>query len=162
MICRLKLFRERSDNREKKKRRETALEDVESRRGYGRAFLLGLPGSGLSALAGTYAGSRRADELDRQGKSDKEILRGAGNRAALVGGGLGAGLAGGIAAIGATKGKLSIGEASKRIGHAAMVGGAFGGLGSYFGARKNTRERLNKRILDDYRFEKRLRDRYRD
>lgn len=159
MICRLKLFRERSDNREKKEKR-TALRDIESRRGYGRSFLLsaGRP----SALVGTYVGSRRADELDRQGKSDREIIRGAGDRAALVGAGLGTGLGAGTAAFYASKRGLRFGEASRGIASAAAIGGALAGLGSYFGARKNTNERLKQRDLEDYHFEKRLRDRYRD
>lgn len=156
MICRLKLFRERSDNREKKENR-TALRDIESKRGYGRAFLLSL--GRPSALAGTYVGSRRADELDRQGKSDREILRGAGERAALVGAGLGTGLGAALGAYRANKRGLRIGEASKVIGAHALAGGAFGSIGSYFGAKKNTKERLNQRDLEDYRFERRLRDR---
>lgn len=109
--------------------------------------------------AGTYVGSRRADELDRQGKSDREIIRGAGDRAALVGGGLGAGLGAAIGAYKANKRGLRIGEASKVIGTHALASGAFGSIGSYFGSRKNTKERLNQRDLEDYRFERRLRDR---
>ncbi len=157
MICRLKLFRERSDNREKKKEKKTALRDIESHRGYGRSFLLsfGRP----SALAGTYVGSRRADELDRQGKSDREIIRGASSRAALVGSGLGAGLGAGAAALYAAKRGLRLGEASRGIASSAAIGGALAGLGSYYGARKNTKERLNQRDLEDYHFERRLRDR---
>lgn len=160
MICRLKLFRERSDNREKKKEKRTALRDIESRRGYGRSFLLsaGRP----SALVGTYVGSRRADELDRQGKSDREILRGASDRAALVGSGLGAGLGAGTAALYATKRGLRFGEAARGIASTAAIGGALAGLGSYFGAKKNTKERLNQRDLEDYRFERRLRNKDRD
>lgn len=38
MICRLKLFRERSDNREKKKEKRIALRDIESKRGYGQLY----------------------------------------------------------------------------------------------------------------------------
>lgn len=154
MICRLKLFRERSDNREKKKEKRTALRDIESRRGYGRSLLLSYTGP-----VGTYVGSRRADELDRQGKSDREILRGASDRAALVGGLAGTGLGAAIGAYRANKRGLRIGEASKVIGTHALASGAFGTLGGYFGARKNTKERLDKRDLEDYRFERRLRDR---
>lgn len=157
MICRLKLFRERSDNREKKKEKRTALRDIESRRGYGRSLLLSL--GRPSALVGTYVGSRRADELDRQGKSDREIIRGAGDRAALVGGLAGTGLGAALGAYRANKRGLRIGEASKVIGTHALAGGALAGLGSYFGARKNTDERLKQRDLEDYRFERRLRDR---
>lgn len=137
-----KEFAEKKDKSKKKKRR--ALEDVESHRGLGRSILLGGP-SPAGALGG-FLGKKKADQLDKEGKSDKEILEGASKHGAKMGAGVGAGLIAGKAigeAIASPKGmkKLAI---SGNIVPAAVVGG-FGALGGYLGAKKNTKTRLEKR-----------------
>lgn len=67
----------------------------------------------LSEAVGVYAGKKYAEELDREGKSDEEIIKGARNRAALVGGGVGAvegAAAGTLGAIAAKKAANKIGK----------------------------------------------------
>lgn len=135
-------FAKKEKKPNKKKRR--ALEDVESHRGLGRSILLGGP-SPAGALGG-FAGKMKANKLDKEGKSDKEILEGASKHGAKVGAGLGAGLIAGKAiseAIAYPKGmkKLAV---SGNLVPAALVSG-FGALGGYLGAKKNTKTRLEKR-----------------
>lgn len=149
------------------------ISDIDSKRGYGRGFLLG----DLGGLAGTYAGSKHAEKLDRQGKlSSEEIEEAAGRRGAAVGaltrGGL-SGAIGGATALSLAKKKaasygkkLSKAEAkelkayNKKLALAAAgataLGAGAGALGGYFGARKNVRSKAEKRDLLEYRSKKNI------
>lgn len=177
IIKRARFFSDSDEKKdsEKKTERKHYLDEGESRhRGMGRAAisagLLGNIGwesghnqainSGIaaaSALAGGYAGKKKAEKLDREGKSDEEILKGASRHGALVGGASGAGLGTIVGAINSHRG----GKNWKQVlGDAAFTGGikgASGAVGGYLGARKNTKVRLQdreKKDLEDFRRER--------
>lgn len=121
------------------------MEDVESHRGLGRSLIVGLP-SGPGGAVGAFLGKKKADKLDAEGKSDKEILKGATKHAAAAGAGIGAGLVGGKMisdAIILPKGMKKAAVVGKIVPLAAATG--FGALGGYLGAKKNTKTRLEKR-----------------
>lgn len=82
-------------------------------------------------LAGSY-GHSEADRLDAQGKSDEEIIRGASRQAAGAGAIAGAGTM-------AINGNIRW----------APAGAIFGAASGYFGTKKNTERRLEKRKKDD-------------
>lgn len=133
----------KKENKPKKKRRP--LEDVESHRGLGRSLIVGLP-SGPGGALGAFLGKKKADELDAEGKSDREIIRGASNYAAGAGAGIGAGLLGGKMisdAIMLPKGMKKAAIVGNLVPLATATG--FGALGGYLGAKKNTKTRLEKR-----------------
>jgi len=94
--------------------------------------LIGL-GVVASGPIGRYAGNKKADELDRKGKSDREIL----TRSTLHGGSIGA-------LTGAAAGAL-LGSVRKEPGKMAAIGAALGGLGGGYGTRASVKERLDKR-----------------
>ncbi len=135
--------------------KKVSLKHVGSHRGMRRALGLGDPfGVGVSA------GVKKANKLDEEGKSDEEILRGAKKAAAkkgalvngaLTGGTLGTlgGLAGAAASYYLTKGKIKPAHVLKGAGIGAAVGAGVGAgagaTGGYFGAKKNTEDRLAKR-----------------
>lgn len=109
-----------------KKKRAVRLEDIQSHRGRGRAAVLGaiVPG-----MVGGYIGKKKAEELDDEGKSDAEILRGSRKTGAIAGAATGAALGLGVG--------RSVGS--------GLFGVATGALGGYLGSDKNTRTRLKKR-----------------
>ena len=72
---------------------------------------------------------KKAEELDDEGKSDAEILRGSRKTGAIAGAATGAALGLGIG--------RSVGS--------GLFGVATGALGGYLGSDKNTRTRLKKR-----------------
>lgn len=136
-------FAEKEDKKPKKKRRP--LEDVKSHRGLGRSLIVGLP-SGFGGAVGAFLGKKKADKLDAEGKSDKEILKGATKHAAAAGAGIGAGLVGANivgSSIMAPKGMKKAAIVGSLAPLAAATG--FGALGGYLGAKKNTKTRLEKR-----------------
>lgn len=108
------------------KKRAVRLGDIQSHRGRGRAAVLGaiVPG-----MVGGYIGKKKAEDLDDEGKSDAEILRGSRKTGAIAGAVTGAGLG------------LGIGRSVGR----GLFGVATGALGGYLGSDKNTRTRLKKR-----------------
>lgn len=120
------LFSERKEKRVK-------LSNIESHRGLGRSLALG----GFGGAVGGYLGKREADKLDRQGKSDEEIIEGASEKGGKIGAIAGALQNGAIsAAANRSLGMGLVGAASGAVG---------GGLGGYLGARKNTKKRLSER-----------------
>ena len=81
-------------------------------------------------MVGEYIGKKKAEDLDDEGKSDAEILRGSRKTGAIAGAlTLGAGLGLGI---------------GRSVGM-GLFGVATGALGGYLGSDKNTRTRLKKR-----------------
>lgn len=94
--------------------------------------LIGL-GVVASGPIGRYAGNKKADELDKKGKSDREIL----TKSTLHGGTVGA-------ITGAAAGAL-LGSVRKEPGKMAAIGAALGGLGGGYGTNASVRERLEKR-----------------
>lgn len=108
------------------KKRAVRLGDIQSHRGRGRAAVLGaiVPG-----MVGGYIGKKKAEELDDEGKSDAEILRGSRKTGAIAGSATGAALGLGVG--------RSVGS--------GLFGVATGALGGYLGSDKNTRTRLKKR-----------------
>lgn len=94
--------------------------------------LIGL-GVVASGPIGRYAGNRKADELDKKGKSDREIL----TKSTLHGGTVGA-------ITGAAAGAL-LGSVRREPGKMAAIGAALGGLGGGYGTNASVRERLEKR-----------------
>ena len=108
------------------KKRVVRLEDIQSHRGRGRATVLGaiVPG-----MVGGYIGKKKAEDLDDEGKSDAEILRGSRKTGAIAGAATGAALGLGVG--------RSVGS--------GLFGVATGALGGYLGSDKNTRTRLKKR-----------------
>ena len=104
------------------KKRAIRLGDIQSHRGRGRAAVLGaiVPG-----MVGGYIGKKKAEDLDDEGKSDAEILRGSRKTGAIAGAALGLGVG------------RSVGS--------GLFGVATGALGGYLGSDKNTRTRLKKR-----------------
>lgn len=140
-VFRIKRFssnkkREKDDN---KKEQRKPLKNYRSIRGIGRAALLSPvlkvrnvgPIPLTAVIAGNY-GSAEADRLDYQGKSDKEIIRGASRQAAAAGAIAGAGTM-------AINGNIRW----------APTGAIFGAASGYFGTKKNTERRLEKRKKDD-------------
>lgn len=118
----------KKDKKKKKESKRIYLDDdmVNSHRGLGRAAGIGFLGMNpIGGAIGGYVGKKHAETLDREGKSDEEILKGAGKWAAATG-----------ASIGGLKGMLAGGPVA-----GAYMGGVTG-LGSYLGARKNTEVRL--------------------
>lgn len=107
-------------------KRKIRLEDIQSHRGRGRAAVLGaiVPG-----MVGGYIGKKKAEDLDDEGKSDAEILRGSRKTGAIAGAATGAALGLGVG--------RSVGS--------GLFGVATGALGGYLGSDKNTRTRLKKR-----------------
>jgi len=94
--------------------------------------LLGL-GIVASGPLGRHAGNKKAEELDKKGKSDKEILR----RSILHG-----------SSVGAITGALSgaaLGSVRGDIGKMATVGAALGALGGGIGTRSSVKDRLDRR-----------------
>lgn len=145
----------RSKNFAEKEGHKVKLSKVQSHRGLFRSNLVGsVPG-----LVGGYKGKKYADELDKQGLSDEEILEGSKKKAAKVGGRVGAVLGGvGGAAYGTAAGiglgKTIGGKKGAALGAAlgagitgvgAASGAGFGALGARLGAGKNTKTRLKKR-----------------
>lgn len=108
------------------KKRAVRLWDIQSHRGRGRAAVLGaiVPG-----MVGGYIGKKKAENLDDEGKSDAEILRGSRKTGAIAGAATGAALGLGVG--------RSVGS--------GLFGVATGALGGYLGSDKNTRTRLKKR-----------------
>ena len=108
------------------KKRAVRLGDIQSHRGRGRAAVLGaiVPG-----MVGGYIGKKKAEDLDDEGKSDAEILRGSRKTGAIAGAATGAALGLGVG--------RSVGS--------GLFGVATGALGGYLGSDKNTRTRLKKR-----------------
>lgn len=108
------------------KKRAVRLVDIQSHRGRGRAAVLGaiVPG-----MVGGYIGKKEAEDLDDEGKSDAEILRGSRKTGAIAGAATGAALGLGVG--------RSVGS--------GLFGVATGALGGYLGSDKNTRTRLKKR-----------------
>lgn len=137
------------------------LSDYGSKRGYGRAVLVG----GIPGVVGTVVGRKYADQEDEEGAPESKVITKAKRRGALVGGATGAGLgaiAGGVAG-GVTKRALSrvfdgdeIGTEfinnTKLVPLGALVGASIGASrgfnGGYHGADKNTRARMKKRYED--------------
>lgn len=107
-------------------KRAVRLGDIQSHRGRGRAAVLGaiVPG-----MVGGYIGKKKAEELDDEGKSDAEILRGSRKTGAIAGAATGAALGLGVG--------RSVGS--------GLFGVSTGALGGYLGSDKNTRTRLKKR-----------------
>ena len=109
-----------------KKKRKIRLGGIQSHRGLGRSAILGVI---VPGMVGGYIGKKKAEDLDDEGKSDAEILRGSRKTGAIAG-----------AATGAALG-LSVGRS---VG-SGLFGVATGALGGYLGSDKNTRTRLKKR-----------------
>lgn len=131
----------------KRKKKKVYLEDVNSHRGLGRSIILG---AAIPGAVGGFVGKKKADEADREGKSDREIKEIAGKTGAktgaLVGGALG--LANTLS--GAAKSPKGYVGRSIAYGLASTAGlGGFGALGGYLGARKNTSRRLEKRAAEE-------------
>lgn len=141
----------------KKKKKNNSgerLEDISSHRGLGRAAAIGGISYTLPAtLIGGYKGKKKAEELDRQGKSDREIIRESGKHAARWGAGIGAGIGAGVGAaagslVNSIHKKMGTGQRVNPLLTAANVGlsGAlWGGVGAYAGAKKNAEDRIEKR-----------------
>ena len=125
-------YEEREFSEEENDEDKVYLEDVNSHRGLGRSAILG----GWGGAIGGYAGKKHAEKLDRDGKSDKEIMRESTKRARRVG----AGIAG--------VGGLAVGLGSKMGAKAvplAVANAALGGVGAHLGAKKNAKTRMEKR-----------------
>lgn len=129
------------------------LEDIESHRGLGRSILLG-GGIGGGGMIGGYLSKEKADDLDREGKSDGDIKRGATrhgrNTGAIAGaliGGLGAAASASLINKSSIYRSLGIKAAHPFISGAqgAVSGGLIGALGGHLGAKKNVEKRLAKR-----------------
>lgn len=93
----------------------------------------------LSGLVGRYAGNRRAEALDRQGKSDKEIKTRSDIHGALVGAAAGAG---GGALLGQYR-RSSKGHS--RTGEMAALGALLAGIGGGLGTHASVSDRLEDR-----------------
>jgi hypothetical protein len=90
----------------------------------------------MPGVIGGYAGKKYAEKLDREGKSDKEIMRESTKRARRVG----AGIAG--------VGSLAVGLGSKAGAKAvplAVASAAVGGVSAHLGAKKNAKTRMERR-----------------
>lgn len=94
--------------------------------------LIGL-GIVASGPIGRHAGNKKAEELDRKGKKDKEILR----RSVLHGTSVGA-------LTGATFG-AGLGHARGEMGKMAAIGGALGAIGAGVGTGISVKDRLDRR-----------------
>lgn len=134
-----------------------------SHRGLGRSLILG---GGLPGALGAYATKGKVDEDYSAGKSEEEIVSNAGKRGAKYGAaiGAGAGAVGGLAnyALGAkaanelksigaidnTAAKAIKGGIIKNAAKGALISAALGTLGAHLGAKKNAKERLNKRTVN--------------
>lgn len=143
----IKLYSKDEDDDNKKRKNKVYLEDVNSHRGLGRSIILG---AGIPGAVGGFVGKKKADEADREGKSDREIKEIAGKTGAktgaLVGGALG--LANTLSgAAGSPKGYVGR-SIAYGLGATAGLGG-LGALGGYLGARKNTSRRLEKRAAEE-------------
>lgn len=121
------------------KKRKVFLADS-SARGYGRSWLIGGPAS----LVGTYAGSKEATKASEEGESVEQIKSRASKKAAKVGGAVGAGLG----VIGGAVNAKSLGLKNAKAIPVALSAGvgtaALSAAGSYLGAKKNTRSRVEK------------------
>lgn len=124
----------------KEGKKRVSLDEIESHRGLGRAAVLGvLTGTPAGSLVGGYIGKKYADKLDEEGdyrgeKNGKKLIRKAGIAGAIGGAAVSAPLAYATSRKG-------------RGGRAAVMAAGLGAVGAGFGARRNTRERLNKRSL---------------
>lgn len=120
-----------------------SLKNYKSNRGFGRAFVL----SGLNPAVPIVLAATKcdADTADWEGKSDTEILRRATKTGAIYG-----------TAFGAFGNALSnLTYNGKITPQSVMTSSALGALGGALGSRKNTKERLNKRL-------RKLSNRYKD
>lgn len=106
---------------------------AESKRDFRTKNLIGL-GVVASGPLGRYAANRKAEELDKEGKDDKEILK----RSTLKGTSVGA-ITGATA--GALLGVARRGEISKM----AALGATLGSVGSGYGSYSSVKERLDTR-----------------
>lgn len=123
--------------------KRTKLKDYNSHRGLGRSLVLGL---GAPGLVGGYVGKKHAEKLDEEGKTDAQIKSGATKRGAIVGAGTGAAIGALTNVLLANKfGGASVGSAVK----SGLMTAALGALGGGLGARKNTKERLAKRLENE-------------
>lgn len=145
--------------KEDKERVTTDITKTKSYRGVGRSYGFG----GISGVVGRAAGVKHATKLSKEGKvTDKEMIKKAGRRAALVGG-LGS-LVEQAASYKSDKSSLDmLGEYLKdtnkrELSHndkkLILLGKGLGQLGSQAlaaraGARKNVKERLLKKHLED-------------
>ena len=156
--------RKYSDNSEKDERVTTDITKTKSYRGNGRAYLGDVPG-----LIGRAAGVKHATKLSKEGKvTDKEMVKKAGRRAALVGGALGSLAGAGIMykkgddlmdlsdrVTGILGGEHNFyGKSSSKARKAAKVAAVLGvggvsALAARAGARKNVKERILKKHLED-------------
>ena len=109
------------------------LSEVKSNRGLGRSAILGaLGGNALGGMAGGYVGKIAANDADRAGLSDEQIVKKASRAGAVTG------AASGVVPY------LIRGRVGKNpIGLLAAT--SMGAAGGYFGAKKNTKSRLRKR-----------------
>lgn len=137
------------EEREYSKKRKS-LEEVDSDKGMKRAFLLsGIDGGG--GLVGGYVSKKAAEKADKEGKSDKVILKRAKESGIKAGAATGAitGVAAGLAS--ATLGKKYGIPTSKWNAIKGGFGGAtIGALGGRNAASVNTKDRLRKRRGEDY------------
>lgn len=124
-------------------RRGLRLQD--SHRGLGRSLLLGGP----EGAYGAYISKGGVDEDYENGLSEAEIVNNAANRGAKWGAGIG----GGFGLLGGTA-KAAINPRNPRNAIAPITYGSYGaiggGLGGYFGAKKNARTRLDKPRVKNY------------
>lgn len=146
-----------SDKKEEKKKPayvndDADLKGYETKKGLIGSVIPGIPGIlgaeskkdlytnnliGLGIVAsgplGRYAANKKAEELDRKGKSDDKILK----KSTIHGTSVGA-LAGG------TAGAL-LGTARGDLGRFATTGAILGGLGSGYGSYVSVKDRLDRR-----------------
>ena len=125
-------YEEREFSKEENDEDKVYLEDVNSNRGLGRSVILG----GMPGAIGGYAGKKYAEKLDREGKSDKEIMRESTKRARHVGAGI-AGVSSLAVGLGSKAG-------AKAVPH-AVASAAMGGVAAHLGAKKNAKTRMERR-----------------
>ena len=128
-------FSEKEENKQKK--RKISLDKIESDKGF----------DFYPETKSIYKSIEVANKLDKQGKSDKEIVKGAAKRGALSGGVYNGAVVG--AALTPATLKLLI-EGEKRLAAGVAIGGtatgaALGALRGYKGAKKNIEARLKRR-----------------
>ena len=126
-------FSEKEENKQKK----ISLDKIESTKGFDL----------YPETKSIYKSIEVANKLDKQGKSDKEIIKGASKRGALSGGVYNGAVVG--AALTPATLKLLI-EGEKRLAAGVAIGGtatgaALGALRGYKGAKKNIEARLERR-----------------
>ena len=136
----------RFSSSDKKKKKKKEFEDIASGRGIGRGTIASLllphprlirPGKGatslpLGGIGGIAAAQLEANKLMKEGKlSDEEIVDRAAKRGAIAGGLVHAAPL------------LALGRGGNPIRKAALAAGG-GAVGGYFGAKKNTEDRIKK------------------